>query len=656
MAPASNTPQRPRALLPAAVYLLLAVAWSWPLPLYLGNRFAYDAGDPLLVTYLLWWNAHVVPLSSAMWNAPFFWPLHDALALTEHGAGMSLVTSPIQWLGGSPLLAYNVLLIVTVWLAGLSMHALVRRLTGSTAAAFCGGLAFAFSPYRASQLSHLHLLVTWWMPLALLGLHAFYEDGRRRWLVLFGASWLLQSLTNGYYMFFLPVLLVAWIAWFTPWRSSARNAAAVVGTWILFSLPLLPVLYEYYTVQRRLGLFRTRSEMQVYSAHFASFYATAPLLRFWHGRPATTDEDALFPGVAAIAVIVVALLLARRHLAGPRARALAFYSAATLLMTWMTFGPAPEAWSIPSIWHAFDWIGWLPGYSGLRVPARFFMLSTLCVAAAAGLAMSALEERFRRLGRAVAAIGALLILADGWIVAMQLGVPPRPFGIPLARDGRVLELPMTDAGINTAAVYRGILHRLPVVNGYAGYIPPHAGGLEWALRRKDPSVLTELRRGHALYVAVANGPEAAEWTAFMEAQNDVRMLGVTGAGRLYELPPSSFARTVPIGAALATTRITTEGGWLVAELPSPSVVRAVDLRTRGHVVWLQQTVRVETSLDGVTWTLAAEEPSGGLAFVGVLAEPLSVPVRLVAPDATAKFVRINGAPFGIGAITVYGSP
>ena len=98
MAPASNTLQRPRALLPAAVYLLLAVAWAWPLPLYLGNRFAYDAGDPLLVTYLVWWNAHVVPLSSAMWNAPFFWPLHDALALTEHGAGMSLVTSPIQWL------------------------------------------------------------------------------------------------------------------------------------------------------------------------------------------------------------------------------------------------------------------------------------------------------------------------------------------------------------------------------------------------------------------------------------------------------------------------------------------------------------------------------------------------------------------------------
>ena len=38
-----------------------------------------------------------------MWSAPFYWPMRDALALTEHGAGMWLVTTPLQWLGGSPL-------------------------------------------------------------------------------------------------------------------------------------------------------------------------------------------------------------------------------------------------------------------------------------------------------------------------------------------------------------------------------------------------------------------------------------------------------------------------------------------------------------------------------------------------------------------------
>jgi hypothetical protein len=122
------------------------------------------------------------------------------------------------------------------------------------------------------------------------------------------------------------------------------------------------------------------------------------------------------------------------------------------------------------------------------------------------------------------------------------------------------------------------------------------------------------------------------------------------------MPPSSFAREIPVGAPLSPVRVTVDAGWLVAELPSPAAVRAVDLRTRGHVVWLQQTVRVETSPDGVAWTVAAEEPSGGLAFVGVLAEPRIVPLRIIVPDAQAKFVRINGAPFGTGAMTLYGSP
>jgi len=123
---------------------------------------------------------------------------------------------------------------------------------------------------------------------------------------------------------------------------------------------------------------------------------------------------------------------------------------------------------------------------------------------------------------------------------------------------------------------------------------------------------------------------------------------------VYVLPPASFARQVSIGPALSPLRVTTDAGWLVAELPAPSTVRAIDLRTRGHVVWLQQTVRVDTSLDGVTWTTAAEEPSGGLALVGALADPNSVPLRIVVPDAQGRFVRVNGAPFGTGAMTIYG--
>jgi hypothetical protein len=304
---------------------LLAAAWTWPLPLHAANRFAHDPGDPLLNTFILWWDAHSVPLTASMWSAPFYWPMRDALALTEHLAGIALITSPIQWLGGSALLAYNLVLIASTWLAGLAVHLLVRRIirvhpcaslpstrVPAEAGAWCAGVVWALAPYRASQLAHIQVLVTWWMPVALLALHAYYEDGRRRWLALFGGAWLVQSLSNGYYMFFLPVLVAGWLAAFTRWRSQWRRAAAVVAAWAICSLPLIPVLLEYYRVQRALGLFRTRTEMQLFSATWSSFVHYSPLLRFWPFHEPRTQEEFLFPGLASLVAIVAAVALRRR--------------------------------------------------------------------------------------------------------------------------------------------------------------------------------------------------------------------------------------------------------------------------------------------------------------------------------------------------------
>jgi hypothetical protein len=44
------------------------------------------------------------------------------------------------------------------------------------------------------------MLVSFGMPLALLGLHEYLESRRWRWLVLFGVSWLVQGAANGYYL------------------------------------------------------------------------------------------------------------------------------------------------------------------------------------------------------------------------------------------------------------------------------------------------------------------------------------------------------------------------------------------------------------------------------------------------------------------------
>jgi hypothetical protein len=638
-------------LAPPAAYLLLATAWSWPLPLHLTTRFAHDPGDPLLNTFILWWNAHAVPLSRAMWNAPYYWPMRGALALTEHEAGIGLIASPIQWLGGSPLFAYNVLLIASAWWSGLAVHTLVQRLTASGAAAWCAGLIWAIAPYRASQLAHLQVLVAWWMPIALLALHGYYDDGRPRWLLLFGVAWLLQALSNGYYMFFFPVLVAGWIAAFTSWRTDWRRATRVLCTWAAFSLPLLPVLHEYYSVQRLLNLSRTRTEMQMFGATWASFVHYPPLLRFWPLSDAKTQEDFLFPGLAGLVAVASAVLLGRPR--GALTRPFLFYIGAALVLGWLAAGPSSAQWSAGSLWHAYDWIDWLPGYNGLRVPARFFMLATLCLAIAAGIGVAAIATTRRR-AVATASIVCALALVDGWILPMPLGTPPHALGTPLGSGAHVLELPLDDDGVNIAAMYRATMHGLPVVNGYAGYMPPHTAVIDWALRRGDPSVLTELRRGHALYVVVANHESAERWTAFMNAQIEARLVNVSSAGRLYVMPAAPFAQQVAVGAPIAIAHGENSGGWLTFDLGTARAVRAVELRTRGHFVLLGATVRVETSLDGISWALAADAPSGALALNGVLREPLAAPVRVSLADPSARFVRIDTPAFGVTAVTVFG--
>jgi hypothetical protein len=56
----------------------------------------------------------------------------------------------------------------------------------------------------------------------------------------------------------------------------------------------------------------------------------------------------------------------------------------------------------------------------------------------------------------------------------------------------------------------------------------------------------------------------------------------------------------------------------------------------------------------VAWTVAADEPSGGLELKGALADPRAVPVRVVVPDVRARFVRLDTPAFTAADVRVYG--
>ena len=601
----------------------------------------------------------MLPFTERWWNPPIFYPMPGGLALSEHLAGLGLITTPLQLLGASPLAAYNVALIVSFGLSGFFAFLLVRRLLEKsdqtravcTLAGVCAGLAYGFGPYRAGQLSHLQVLTSQWMPLALLAMHAFLDDGRRRWLVLLSVAWIVQALSNGYYLLFFPVLVALWFAWFVDWRRAPSRGIALAATWVAASLLLVPSLLKYVAVHRELALSRSFGEMVRFSAKPDSLFHSSPMLAFWPHGPAETTEGFLFPGITVIVLVAAAGVAGLTQLKRrPRFERspLVFYSLAALIMWALALGPSPPDAESSVFLRPYTLLTWLPGFDGLRAPARFAMLATLCIAIAAGLAFARLAPHLFR-DRARLSLAGLGVIAgltiDGWMRPMPLALPPGRIVLPDMPNAVVLELPADESAVGVGSMYRAMTHGRPLINAYSGHTPPHYGILTLALRRHDSSVITELARNRPLIIIV-NGrydPDG-QFQRLVQSLPGIESRGGSGAGAIFVLPPTPAARLPPSGTAWAAS--VTEIGFERAQidLGEPRVVRTIGFPLRWHYQELGERLAIEASMDGTTWTTMWEDWTGGPALAAALRNPREVPVRLTVPDVTARYVRIHPAP------------
>lgn len=290
----------------ARVFMLagvLTLISAWPLVRHLSTALPADLGDPVLETWLIWWNAHVTPLTAAWWNAPMFVPMQGATALSESLLGLAPLTTPLQWLGFDAVAAHNIAFLLSTPMAALAAYALASRLTTRQDAAIVAALAFAFAPYRLAQMSHLQVLWSCWMPLALAALHDFIQRGTTRSLVFFGVCWSLNGFTNGYYLAYFPVLVGVWMLWFVRRRS---DFVRIIAAGALASLPWLPLLHGYTVRQAAMGLSRGINEIRQFSADLSSLLAGSD--RAWlssHWTLAPKPEGELYPGIAIIVIVGV---------------------------------------------------------------------------------------------------------------------------------------------------------------------------------------------------------------------------------------------------------------------------------------------------------------------------------------------------------------
>jgi hypothetical protein len=732
--------------LAAALYSALTVALTWPLALSPASSVPNDLGDPLLNTFLIAWNARTTPLTERWWNLPQFYPATGTMAYSEHLLGLAPITTPVVAATGNPLLAYNAAFFLSFVLCGLSAHALVYVLTRRHDVGTLAGLAFAFAPYRMSQIAHVQVLSAYWMPLCLAGLHLYFRDHRPRWLALFAVAWLMQALTCGYYLFYLSALVGLWLVWFAVGRERWAGIGRVLLTWSIAAAAMAPIAFGYLKYQRAHGLRRWPDEIEAFSADIASVLKASDSLLLWGwldvvGRP----ESALFPGVTVVLLVCAGLtvawvaaaradrsrlsasrwLLAAAALFGAAAATpllfgpwkleplgielvsvttarkplsvavlctalalvlhpsvrdawrrrspLAFYAMATVAMWIFSLGPSPTLMNEPVIYKApYAWLMMLPGVEGVRVPARFWVLGTLCLATASALGMARIVALARRPGPWVwlPALASVLIVCEAWPKPMRILEPPAPRPTHTPAIARI-ELPPSPQH-DPITLYRAALHRRPVINGYSGYFAPQYFALRHMLDAKDPAILARLSSMGTIEAVVDHELDRdGRWRAFVGADPQASVVHADNDYTAYRIGRSASAsasalpqlrgQPVPIGGIQASlyqnlVGLMTDGDritrWhtggpqdstneITIDLSVARQVTGAELDIAGYVADFPRLLTIETSVDGASWAAAWSGPTALLAFSAALEEPLDLPLRFPFEPRAARYIRLK---------------
>ncbi len=318
-----------RRCVPIGFFVVMAVAHSWPLasdPVHLSRLDNHDAE---LLTWTVAWVAHILPREPlSLFEAPILYPERHTLAFSEHMFVPSVMGAPLLWMGASPVLVYNLLIIAGLALSGWGMYLLMARWTGSAAAGVIAGLLYAFNAHVLTRFVHLQAQHVEFFPLMLYALDRVIVDSstslragngstmrRAGWghAVLLAAAFVLQSLCSNYLLVFATYALLASVA--VRWNELSRRTSILLGAAGMLSIvALFPFLWPYYQVDQAHGLARDVGVVTQYNAGWRDYLVTGGRLHFaWWSHVFYEGRTALFPGVTAIVLAAIALVSRAGH-------------------------------------------------------------------------------------------------------------------------------------------------------------------------------------------------------------------------------------------------------------------------------------------------------------------------------------------------------
>lgn len=558
------------------LFALLTMIMTWPLLRHIGTAVLGPPQDNYY--YLSWfaWLRHALRdlRQLTTFDPGVFHPFgHDYATSETTWANVALVLPVLLWRG--EVAAYNVAVLLSFLLSGLTMYLLVYYFTGSWWGGVASGVIYAFCPYRMAHLGggQLPLLGTQWLPLALWGIEQWLREKRWAMGIWVGLFYALTALSSWYYAFMAGLLLPIYLLCRArPWRAYLRERTVWLGAIAAIAVAALLVIPAVWPTIRLSGQEAMSYSLQFvdrWSGSIADYLLPNPVQTWWGSLTTRFYAGQRYFYERVLALGWVPLLLAGVGLWRARATdhaatrqlvsallwlaAIAFVLSLGTTLHWRDVSPVQipvpagvdrvfirlmfnwiTRWALnPSEYH---WSAVVPGHIVLPLPALLFYLYVpfsnamrvwsrfgffvmLVIAILAGFGTAALAQRWHG-GWRVWGIGAALTA----LIALEYLVTPFPYGMSEVRaqpatawlqaqadGGAVMELPLSRA-LSGPSLYASYTHGKRIAHGYGTFFPQ-----EWIAQRAlleafpSPETLALLQEWGVRYVLLAAESFGEAW-------------------------------------------------------------------------------------------------------------------------------------------------
>jgi hypothetical protein len=659
-------------------FLALAAVETSPLLAHFATRLGAPGTDAVHHLWILAWGVHA--LGTRPWqlfDGNLAYPLERSLAFTDHFLGVLPFFAPVYLATGNAVAGYNTVALLSGALSAFGAAALAWWWTRRWGPAIVAGLLFGFAPLRLSQVAHLQMLTFFWAPLALLFLDRFLRD--RRWgdLWAFAAFYWLQMLAS----FYLGMMLTVAVALYVGIQARRLTGRAMLWRAAAFALAsvvvLLPLHVGYLEVQRAWQASWTPGAMAGYSADLQS-YLSAPVLmndfyvsRFRPVTPVGAHERLLFPGLVLPALVLLGCLARVHGIPAHHVRSARRLFGLILVVAFvLSLGPYLVVWGVntrvPLPYLGLYYV--VPGWSAMRVPARFAFLVLLAAVPLSALGVQALAERVARWGRWAPVTVSVVLVA---LFLLEVGGKPLPLqAVPVGRDipevyrwlarerpGPIVEVPVAPEH-EGEYLYLSTVHWLPLVNGRTSFAPSSHDELKRVLGELPGARGREYASAVGLRAIVVHNERLSRedrlrWTG-AENAGHLRRLAAFGSDVVYAVPAVTLAPSLTPRIAspdtLAPRQDARLGLLLADERPEPWAHGRPHGVARAQVEWRETSSgRIEKATVFFTPPLVvgSREQVAVPLRLRVPATPgrYTLAVRLRAPEATAeRAVEVRDLP------------